>query len=53
MKTCEQIYKDIYKREFTFRTFKGYDSDRASRLANLSAVKYTITKWQQQYKDNK
>lgn len=40
MYTVEQAYKDIYKREKTYATFKGLSEDQANRHAAKQAVRY-------------
>lgn len=49
MKTRLEIYKDIYRTSLGFYFTAGFDEDKASRKANIDAVRQTDAKFYKQY----
>ena len=49
-RSMREIYDDIYASEYAKHKAAGATNDKASRKANIKAVKTTRLVWEQQFK---
>ncbi len=49
-KTCREVYESLYHSKMAEEIHRGATPDKASRRANIFAVKNTVDVWRKQFK---